>query len=134
MKIIAFNETADLHIIHPSTGEDLYTEDDKPITVTIYGSQSSHYRKAFDRRLNKSLASLKKKQTAEKINSDAAELLENCTVSLNNFDSLDFGSGPIGSDVDIKKLYMDTPWLKDQVDVGVADNDLFLASGKPKKN
>ena len=129
MKKIAFNDTAKLVIVHPSTGEDLTQDNGSAMSVTIYGVQSSQYRTAKNEALNKRMARRSGQATAEQIESDALELLAKCTDS---FNGLDIGDGLL--DVkDAKRVYRENPWLKDQVDQGMADNALFLQTDSVKK-
>lgn len=122
---ISLKDTHDLVITHPATGEDLVNDKKETVTVTIFGSQSTEYKKAKNRALNKRMGKIGKKPTAEQLEVDGLELLVDCTKSFNNFEKMDFGSGVIDPK-NIKQAYVDTPWFKDQVDAAITDNSLFI--------
>lgn len=130
MKIV-FDDTHDLVITHPTDGLDLINDNGKPVTVTIYGSQSDKYKKAKNKALNKRMSKVNRKTTAEQVEADAIELLVGCTKSFNNFDNVDFGNGIIDPK-DFASAYADTPWFKDQVDAGIVDNTLFSQPSSTK--
>lgn len=136
MKIqaIDFNDTAILQLVHPVTGEDLYADEDNeiPMTVEIYGTESAMYQQALNESNNAMLARRGGEQTAEQAFSAALELLSKLTVSFND---IDFGDGLL--DVkNAKNEYRKTSWFKDQVDKGISRKKLFLktSSAKPKKS
>ena len=122
---ISLSTTADIVIVHPATGEDLINENGKPITVTVFGSQSDEFKKAKNKALNKRMMNVGKKTTAETAEADGIDLLVACTKSFNNFAKVEFSNGVV--DVkDFKKAYTDDSWFKDQVDAGIANNALFM--------
>ncbi len=128
MKIekIAFNDTAEMVIEHPVTGEPLPATGGGHQTITLHGIQSKQYRTAKHAALDNRLGKRSKTVTAEQVDNDAAELLSACTKS---FNGVDFGDGIIGTDA-AKQTYLDQPWLKNQVDEFVADNASFLVKSK----
>lgn len=124
MKIekIAFNDTADMVVTHPVTGEELPGKTGEPQTVTLYGVQSKHYRKAKNILMDTTAGSNRKKVTSEMLDHSGAELLASCTVA---FNGVDFGSGELDV-AKAKAAYVDHPWFRDQVDQFMADNARFL--------
>lgn len=128
MKIekIAFNDTAEMEIEHPATGDPLPDGKGGNQTITLFGIQSEQYRKAKHDSLNGRLNKRKKTVTAEQVETDGAVLLAACTKS---FNGVDLGDGPI--DVKLaKETYLNNPWLSDQVDAFVAENARFLVKSK----
>lgn len=130
---IEFNDTAKVVITHPVEGTDLMDDEGKPMTVTVYGSQSKAYREAKNRQLDRQLK--KKggagKTTAAEVEEAGAQLLADCTAS---FDNLDIGVGELEITA-AKYIYLNHPWLKDQIDAAIVDNSVFLKtdSTKPEK-
>lgn len=125
MKIekIAFSDTAEMTVVHPVTGEDLADAKGGLQTVTVYGAQSKQFRTARNAGINASVNRRGKQVTAEKMESNAAKLLADCTAS---FNGVDFGDGPI----DVKNAqdtYIEHSWFKEQVDTFMGDNANFLA-------
>lgn len=124
---IKFNDTATMTVTHPVTGDDLEAADGGAQTVTVYGAQSSQFRTARNAGINASVNKRGKQVTAEKMETNATQLLADCTVS---FNGVDFGDGPI--DVkDAKETYLEHGWFKDQIDDFMGSNANFLE--QPKK-
>ena len=128
MKIekISFNDTAEMVIEHPVTGEPLADGKGGNQTITLFGIQSQQYRKAKHDNLNNRLNKRSKTVAAEQAEDDAAELLAACTKSFNR---VDFGGGPIDTK-SAKETYLAHAWLINQVDEFVADNKSFLVESK----
>ena len=128
MKIekIAFNDTAEMVIEHPVTGEPLDDGKGGHQTITLFGIQSQQYRKACHDNLNNSMSKRSKKLSAEQAEDNAAQLLSACTKSFNR---VDFGDGTIDTK-SAKETYLAHAWLINQVDDFVADNKSFLVGSK----
>ena len=133
MKIesIVFNDTAEMTVRHPVTGDELIGKDEKPMTVSVFGVQSKHYRSAKNMLMNATSSNRQKKVTAETLDKGGAELLAQCTVSFNHVDGIDFGCGPLEASR-AKDIYLATPWFRDQVDEFMADNASFLVKSKTR--
>jgi hypothetical protein len=124
MKIqkIAFSDTAEMTVVHPVTGEDLADAKGGLQTVIVYGAQSKHFRTARNAGVNASVNKRGKQVTAEKMESNGAKLLADCTVA---FNGVDFGDGLI----DVKSAqdtYTEHSWFREQVDTFMGDNAHFL--------
>lgn len=125
---IAFDDTADMVVIHPVTGDELQQEDGSPMTITLYGAQSKQFRQAKNAAVNASMSKRGKAATAEQSERNAMQLLADCTAA---FNGLDLGDGVLSVD-DAADIYMDNPWLKDQVDEFIASNVNFLRRSKKR--
>lgn len=113
-------EGAELHVAHPTTGEDL------GITITLIGTDSKTFR---DISKSRATASLKKKTREidlDQNESDAVELLARCTkgwsgITENGKDI------PFGHENAVE-LYTKYLWLREQIDRFMADRSNFLPS------
>jgi len=87
IKQLAVADTADIHIEN-SEGEPMYTDDGKPMTITVYGPGTKKFAAAQAERNAKIMESFKRK--ANKKDStlffDDAEFLASITKSFNNFE------------------------------------------------
>lgn len=133
MKIekIEFDDTAEMAVLHPVTGKKLISKDGEPMTVTLYGVQSKHYRAAKNMLLNATASTRYKKADAESLDEGGAELLASCTVSFNHVEGIDFCCGELIADK-AKHIYIETPWFRNQVDEFMADNERFLVKSKTR--
>ena len=122
---VAFNDTATLKVAHPVTGE-VIQNDGRPMTITVYGIESKKYQQVKSAIHNKRLAH-RGPMTAEKEFSYDMDLLADCTASVDN---LDLGDGPISIE-NIRKEYVESKWLRDQVDMFMADRAAFLEEQEP---
>ena len=125
MKILLINATA-VPITHTATGEVLKNDNGEPIKVIVFSSQSKEYRGAKAKALNKRMGRKAKAPTAEMVDADAIEMLVTCTHSLENFDNVEFEDGVFVSMDNLEQTYTNVPWFKDQVDIAIGDNALFL--------
>lgn len=133
-KLETYTDTAEIILRHPEYEVDIEHEDGRPVSITIYGDHSDFHRKAVNRRLNRKIKNPKsgKKKTIEELADENIELLAECTVSLNNFDGVDFGKGEIPKDITPAELYAEYPFVKEQIqrDMNVLGN--FREKPKPK--
>lgn len=113
-------EGAELHVAHPTTGEDL------GIKITLIGTDSKTFR---DISKSRATASLKKKSREidlDQNEAESVELLAKCTKGW---------SGITEGGVEVKfsyenavKLYTKYLWLREQIDRFMADRSNFLPS------
>lgn len=134
-KLDTISDTTDIVLTHPVTGVELEHEDGRKISITVLCTESKKYRDIRNKYLNRRIGSKKKQQTFEQMDAESIQLLVDSTVKLNNFDNVDFGSGPVDVD-DIYRLYSENRWVRDQIDEGMADlgNFVVKASTKSKKS
>lgn len=113
-----------MYVVHPITGEQLYANDESPVTITLLGADSTKMRQAMSERAKKRLAQnsvpIKNIDEAEKL---SAELLANVTVSWN-------GITENGLDVEcnfenVASIYGRYSWLRQQADTFVANRANF---------
>lgn len=129
MKIekIAFNDTAEMVVKHPVTNADLIGENDKPMTITVCGSQSRQFRDARNVQIDAGTEKPRAAVNAEHHEQTSIKLIADCTIK---FNGLDLGDGPLDAK-DAAVVYAGNPWLYEQVDLFMAGKANFLAG--PKK-
>ena len=113
-------EGAELHVAHPTTGEDL------GITITLIGTDSKTFR---DISKSRATASLKKKTREidlDQNESDAVELLAKCTKGWAGI--TENGKEVAFSHDNAVQLYTKYLWLREQIDRFMADRSNFLPS------
>lgn len=124
------DETADMTLLNPyeEVPTPLMLDDDTPMTITVYGHDSAHYRQAQRDIKNKALADAQKKKkvdatTIEKIEESALNLVSKCIKSWN----IRLGDEqPDCTPENIVKIFTEYPWMKDQVDIFMHDRANFL--------
>lgn len=124
---LALEDTSELHLTHPVSGEKLYADDakKKPVVVTLYGTSSKQYRDCMTALQNRALKRGNKKATAEQLREEGTELLVACSENISN---LVHNGAPVDNAEAFRSLY-DNPkfsWLRDQVDAHIADTGAFL--------
>ena len=129
MKDIAFNDTARVHLLHPTTGEELYYNED-PCVIVVYGSQSDVFRSA-KLAMNNRVAANKGPMTAEKQEQLNLEFLAACTAGLENVVD---DKGTAYTQETAKKLYRKRAWVRQQVDEAIVDDARFLISDSDGQN
>ena len=113
-------EGAELHVAHPTTGEDL------GITITLIGTDSKTFR---DISKSRATASLKKKTREidlDQNESDAVDLLAKCTKGWSGI--TENGKEIAFSYDNAVQLYTKYLWLREQIDRFMADRSNFLPS------
>lgn len=125
---LALNDTTELHLRHPVTGEHLYADGDakkEPVVSILYGTSSEQYRQAVTNMQNRALKRGKKPLTAEQMKAEAIELLVACSERINN---LTYKGKPVDNSSAFRELYNDPKfsWLKDQHDETIGDISAFL--------
>jgi len=134
MKLV-FNETFDVTITHPVTGDDLINDDGEKLIITVYSSQSDVYKKAKSRAMDKTLQRQGKQTNSNKITAEAADMLVSCVQKLSGFDGdIDFDQTAPKITMDtLKSVIMDVEWLKDQIDIAIGNLALFQLPNSPKQ-
>lgn len=113
-------EGVELHVAHPTTGEDL------GIVITLIGTDSKTFR---DISKSRATASLKKKTREidlDQNESDAVELLAKCTKGWTGI--TENGKEVAFSYDNAVQLYTKYLWLREQIDRFMADRSNFLPS------
>ena len=121
-------ETTDVELMHPSTGETLLNDDGTPMTITVHGPYSSTYKSVSHNQQNKRLMKAQRtggklNLTAEELEASSLELLVKCTEGW----SLTLDKKPEDFSQDkARQVYMEHPWVREQVDAVFGDTRAFL--------
>jgi len=121
-------ETSDVELTHPATGEVLLNDDGTPMTITVHGPYSSTYKSISHAQQNKRLMKAqrtggKMSLSAEEIEASSLDLLVKCTESWNL--TLDKEPEEFSQDK-ARQVYLDYPWVREQVDAVFGDTRAFL--------
>lgn len=131
LSTLAVEDTYNLHLRHPVTDELLYDGDDqdKPVTITLYGTGSKQYRNAVNAMQNRQLKRGKKQPSAEVLREEGAELLVACSAGAQN---LSYQGKALDNDAVFRQLYNDPSliWIREQVDSAIGDVANFLKGQK----
>ena len=106
-----------LELTHPDTGEKL------GITITLRGTASDTYKRAFRAQVNRRMNARHQKASVEVMEAEANELLADCTVGWDGL-RLDGADYPF-SRANAVALYARFDWIKRQVDAFVSDEAQF---------
>lgn len=135
----ALADSTILHLRDPGTDELLYEDgkdgqpdENKPLTIELYGRSSKQYRAWMSATLRKQEREKEaarngkvKPKSLEQTLADNAEFLSVVTIAVNNFD---IGTGPIDSKEAFVALYSEPSleWVGEQVSAALGDNSNFL--------
>lgn len=121
-----FDDYATLQLRDPITDEVLTDNDGNPVTITLYGRDSSVYRQAENREANKRLSKRKFKATKEQLDASGLEILAACTKDWSGIEWE--GELMSCSQDNARKLYKAAPWVREQVDEFVDDRANFTTN------
>jgi hypothetical protein len=129
-KIGKTKDTSEVTLYHPVNSEVLTNDDKSPMTITIYGPNSSQYKAINHAQQNRRLQKAQRTNgkmnlTAQEIESAALDLLVKCTSGWNITVNKEC---PDCVEVKVKDIYVEFPWIRDQVDAALNDAQAFLAS------
>ena len=125
-------EGTEMQIVHPGTGEPLYDEviDEEtgkitmePVFLKLVGQDSAIFRKIQNRITNKRAKMRPGQLTAERLDSDVAQLVEACTVGWSSNLVLS-GVAPTNA----KEIYQGNKWLREQAEVHIHDRANYLGN------
>ena len=121
-------DTTEVELVHPRSGETLGNEDGSPMTITVYGPYSSHYKAVSHAQQNARLAKAqrmggKMSLTAEELEASSLDLLVKCTESWNI--TLDKKPEEFSQDK-ARQVYTEHPWVREQVESVFGDNRAFF--------
>lgn len=120
-------ETATMEPVHPKTMQPLVDGEGNKVTITVYGPDSEQRRKLDRKATNRRLKQAKAGRinvTAEELEAEAMEVLVNCTVDWENI-ALD-GKVLECNEKNVRKVYNQYSWLREQVDDFINDDSNFL--------
>jgi hypothetical protein len=118
------NDSAEIGILHPSTGEDL------GITITVASIDSKTYRKAQHEQANAQIGQMAAKGakgvavTAEVVEERGLALLTKCTLGWRGveFEGKTLECTP----ENVRMVYDQFPWIREQVDRAIANRSHFF--------
>lgn len=125
--VAAADKGATMTVRHPVTGDDL-TEGDKPMTLTLIGADSG----AFKRAVADSIKTAKpgKQANLADVERNTIDILVRVTTGLSDNWKWDGKPFPFSAD-NVRRLYTERPWIREQVDKFIADRSNFLDSSEP---
>ena len=114
-----------LHLLDPITGVEAFDDDGKPVTIELYSADSDVFRKAIRKYGNKQLNEKQnRRKSMEEFEANSSKILAQATVGwsgLHEHDSeLVFNLG------NAERLYMQYPWIREQVEEFINDRANFL--------
>lgn len=113
---LTFRETFVAPISHPLTGEPLETDDGKPMTVTLYSSDTKQYRQAA--------AAVSAESEGMDGVEIAARIIAGCVKEWTVQVDPDGSMAPVE---DALSVILAHPWLRRQLDVAIHDRANFFA-------
>ena len=116
--------------LHDPEGNSFVDDDGNPITITVKGSDSKLYTQAqhdsVSKRINKRMGKGSMKLKSDEWEQDALDLLIKCTVGWSGIvldsKALEF------SEANVRLVYTQFPWIREQVDEFVQDRGNFLGN------
>lgn len=123
--VAAADTGATMTVRHPVTGDDLNGADDKPMTLTVLGADSGEFKRA----VSDSAKARKPGKVATIADAERAtvDMLTRITTGMSGNWTWDGKAFPFSKE-NVKRLYTERPWLRQQVDEFIADRANFLAS------
>lgn len=132
LNILALEDQASLHLLHPSTEMPLYAKDKKgaddeakPVEIVLKSSASQAYAKAVDAMMKKSAKRGNRAATPQESREQNVDFLVALSVEANN---LTLDGEPVNNPDVFRKLYSDSryDWIKTQINEFLAGNQNFL--------
>lgn len=114
-----------LALRHPGNGSVLKTADEKPISLTVVGTDSEIYRSAMRALTNKRLTQVRRDPvTAEEIESEATSMLANCVTG---WSGIVLDGQPLQfSKANVVVIFSRLRWVREQVEAFVNDRANFV--------
>jgi hypothetical protein len=114
------SDVIEVDIVHPSTGEKLFNDDNTPMTITLYAPHSKEYKKIMheqtNRRIKQANTTGKLEITSEELEDSTLHVLAKSTKS---WDLTYSGEKPTLSTAKAKTVYNEVFWIKTQLDSAV---------------
>lgn len=118
---VAAEDGAPMELVHPTTGVVLET-DGRPIRIFLKGNDSATFRNRMDFHMRRNRKG--KDQTLAEMEQQSADLLSYVTTG---WEGIMWQGEPIPfTRENAKKLYLDRPWIRKQVDEFVAEAENFF--------
>lgn len=123
--------TAVIELLHPATGEILCDDDNNPMWVEIYGQDSAEFKEIEHKITNKNLTRMQRSGrgarssiTAEQITSQE---IERVVKVVKDWHIVVNGETPKVGEENVRQVFEEYPWVKEQVEDGLYNRQLFLA-------
>ena len=130
-------DTTTVTLYHPATGKDLLNADGSPMTVTVHGPYSAHYkavlREQQQRRITDMPARVSRSSTAldpEEIEAMTRELTIRCVETWNI--TLEGDAMLPFSREAVEGVFAEFPWVRDQVSAAMGNVADFLEPQKKR--
>lgn len=119
---------ADMELEHPVSGDVLLQDNGNPITIKLAGTDSKQYRakqrELGTKRMTRALRRSRKPDLSVS-DEDACSLLAACTLGWDGI--IIDGKTVEFNDANAYDLYMDQPWVREQVDIFIGDRANFFS-------
>ncbi|MGA4552381.1 hypothetical protein [Methylorubrum aminovorans] len=129
--VTSAEQGAVMTVCHPSTGAELRTADDKPITITLASSDSERVRRVTRRATNRRLQQARGGRatvTAEALEAEGLNALIAATIA---WDGIALSDGPLPlSDDNARRVYTELPWLREQAQSFIDDRGNYSKSSQ----
>jgi hypothetical protein len=125
------DEGSDMVLLNPATFTPFLQEDNEtPVTIRLAGIDSDRYRKATNANANARIKSGKYiAPSAEQLQAEGIELLVKCTLA---WDGIKWNGETLAcTPANVRKIYTQFGWIRDQVDSWMADRRNFLKASSP---
>ena len=127
------DEGAVMTLYHPVNGEPIIDDTTgQPWTITLAGQDSERFRKATQANTNRRLSMRRGRPgqiTAQELDNEALELLVACTLS---WSGITLELQPLAFEPNnVRKVYRDFPWVREQVDAFIGDRANFSTPSRP---
>lgn len=121
-------ETTDVTLYNPINSEILVNEDGSEMTITVHGPYSKKYKSIAHAQQNRRLQKAQRtggklNLSAEEIESSALDLLVKCVDGWNITLG---GEKPACTEAKVREVFVDLPWVREQVDAALGDAQAFL--------
>lgn len=121
-------ETTNVVLYNPVNSEILTNEDGSEMTITIHGPYSKKYKSISHAQQNRRLQKAQRTGgklnfSAEEIEASALDLLVKCVDGWNVTMG---GEKPDCNEAKVRELFVDLPWVREQVDAALGDAQAFL--------
>lgn len=107
----------------------LAQENGKPVTITVAGTYSTRYRKAFEAQRRRIFGRVRRRPDADDAYRQALELVAACVISWEGFTNN--GQPYPCTPANAVALFEQAPWILRQVEDAMEDHERFFRPGSP---
>lgn len=124
LNVEAADEGVWMQLEHPADGTPLENDQGQAMRIKLAGRDSERFKRIQRRLGDRRLSGKKKNLSFREAESEALNLLANCTL---DWEGIQENDEPVEfTDENVKRLYQKYPWIKDQVDEFITDRTNFL--------